>query len=99
MQVTDADIGTNAIMDFAITSGSPATYSNHFSVVKTGDRTADLLIAQEFDRESIDSFQFMVTVTDQGTPGRMDTIDRCVNILVSYNICSSCECIILGLGH
>ena len=87
--MTDADIGINALVDFAITGGSPASYVNHFSVVRTGDRTADLRITQEFNRENIDFFQFTITATDRGTPGLTDTITRCLNVIVRfiYYIC------------
>lgn len=84
--MTDADIGVNAMMDFAITGGSPSTYTNHFRVVRTGDRTANLVITGGFDREAVDFFQFTITVTDRGTPGLTDTITRCVNIIVRYNL-------------
>ena len=92
MQVTDADIGINALVDFDITGGSPASFMNHFSVIRTGDRTADLRIAQEFDRENIDFFQFTITVTDRGTPGLTDTISRCLNVIVRC-IYYICECV------
>lgn len=97
--MTDADIGINAEADFAITGGSPAAYANHFSVMRTGSRTANLLVAQEFDREDIDFFQFTITVTDRGTPALTDTISRCVNVIVRYNVCPSCVYIIVRLGH
>ena len=97
--MTDADIGINAEQDFAITGGSPATYANYFSVMRTGSRTADLMISREFDREDIDFFQFTITVTDRGTSGLTDTISRCLNVIVRYSVCLSCVYIIVGLGH
>ena len=90
LQVTDADIGINSEVDFAITGGSPASYINHFSVVSTGSRTANLIITQEFDRENIDFYQFTITATDRGMPplSNLITISRCLNVIVRYiNIC------------
>lgn len=83
--MTDEDIGMNAEMDFAITGGSPSSFMNHFTVTRTGSRTADLRIAQEFDREAIDFFTFTITVTDRGTTPLPDVITRCVNIIVRYS--------------
>lgn len=89
--MTDADIGINAEVDFAITAGSQAA-SNHFSVTSTGTRIADLRIISEFDREAIDFFSFTITVTDRGSPSLTDTIFRCINIIVRYSVYVSHVC-------
>ena len=77
-QVTDADAGVNGEVDFAVDS----SVSTLFSTRSSGALSAELTISHLLDRESVDSYSFMLLAVDRGTPPRTGSAAIFINITV-----------------
>jgi len=65
-QVTDDDVGENAVVDFTLDAVAAGT----FSINATGPRSADLVLLSRVDREILSLYTFLVSVADRGSPSQ-----------------------------
>ncbi|XP_077869084.1 protocadherin Fat 4-like [Saccoglossus kowalevskii] len=74
VDATDADINENADLTYALTSGNDL---GHFTIDQD---TGIITVEQLLDRETVDAYNMIVTVTDDGTPTRSNTADVTLNL-------------------
>ncbi len=79
VQVTDADIGENGVVDFSLGSSALGI----FSINATGPRSAVLYLTSSLDRERLSQYMFSIFAVDRGVPRQ--TAQNTVSILVQVS--------------
>lgn len=78
-QVTDADSGSNADLDFSLDPSA----DGFFSLINSGPNAASLFLTHFLDRETRTSYSFTITATDGGQPTLTGQTQVTVNVAVS----------------
>lgn len=79
IQVTDADFGTNAAVDFSLNSSADGL----FGLIRSGPLSTSLFLTHFLDRETTASYSFAISVMDRGTPSLTGRTVVTVNVVVS----------------
>lgn len=79
LQVTDADSGTNAAVDFSISSSADGL----FALVDSGPLSTSLYLTHFLDRERTASYSFTIFAMDRGVPSLTGQTVVIVNAVVS----------------
>lgn len=76
---TDKDTGSNADIDYTITSGHIFGGVTRFSIVKTSNNKATLK-AKKLDRETRSSYSLTIRANDRGTPSLSSTVVATITV-------------------
>ena len=79
LQVTDADIGSNAEVDFSL----EPSVNTLFSLQPSGPLSSRLSFSHTLDREANDSYSFLVFAVDRGSPSLTGSAAITITITVS----------------
>ena len=78
-QVSDADFGNNAAVDFSL----DPTVNGLFSLQNSGPLSTMLYLTHYLDREATSSYSFTISARDRGVPSLLGQTTVTVNVTVS----------------